>query len=78
MISSMIEPENYQQAVQDPKWRGAMTIEIAALEANNTWSLTSLPPHKKPIGCKWIYKMKFKSDGSVERFKARLVAKGFT
>ena len=55
-----------------------MTIEIAALEVNNTWSLTSLPPHKKPIGCKWIYKMKFKSDGSIERFKARLVAKGFT
>ena len=55
-----------------------MTIEIAALKANNTWSLTSLPPHKKPIGSKWIYKMKFKPDGSVERFKACLVAKGFT
>ena len=40
--------------------------------------MTSLPPNKKPIGCKWVYKVKYKSDGSVERYKARLVAKGFT
>ena len=40
--------------------------------------MTSLPTHKKPIGCKWIYKIKHKVDGSIERYKARLVAKGFT
>ena len=55
-----------------------MATEIVALEANNTWILTSLPPNKKPIGCKWVYKVKYKSDGSVERYKARLVAKRFT
>lgn len=46
-------------------------------EANKTWSLVSLPPGKRPIGYKWVYRIKYKSDGSINRYKARLVAKGF-
>ena len=55
-----------------------MAAEIKALEQINTWTLTALPPHKKPIGCKWVYKVKFKADGTIERYKARLVAKSYT
>ena len=78
MHSSIEEPKFYHQAVKDPKWREAMAAEISALEANHTWVLTPLPSHKKTIGCKWVYNVKYKFDGSVERYKVRLVAKGFT
>ncbi|GJT76414.1 reverse transcriptase domain-containing protein [Tanacetum coccineum] len=54
-----------------------MNKELDALESNNTWELTLLPPNKQAIGSKWVYKIKYKSDGSVERYKGRLVAKGF-
>ncbi len=55
-----------------------MQTELAALEANHTWSVTPLPSHKTSIGCKWVYKIKHKVDGSIERFKARLVTKGYS
>lgn len=53
----------------------AMAKEIKDLEANQTWILTPLPPNKKIIGCKWVYKIKHKQDGSIERYKASLVEK---
>ncbi|KAL4346779.1 hypothetical protein GQ457_17G003030 [Hibiscus cannabinus] len=66
------------QAILHSCWKDAMHEEILALERNNTWDLVSLPPGKQTIGCKWVYKTKLKSDGSLERYKARLVAKGYT
>ena len=55
-----------------------MKAEIDALEANDAWQLTSLPPYKYAIGYKWVYKVKLKADGSLKRYKAWLVAKGYT
>lgn len=53
-----------------------MTAEIRALELNTIWSLMTLPEGKKAIGTKWIYKLKYRSDGTLERHKAQLVVFG--
>ncbi|KAI9180399.1 hypothetical protein LWI28_004458 [Acer negundo] len=77
-ISEATEPTSYSEAAALPQWRDAMNSELQALQANGTWSLVPLPASKTPIGCRWVFKIKHHSDGSIERYKARLVAKGFT
>ncbi|GKF51169.1 retrovirus-related pol polyprotein from transposon TNT 1-94 [Tanacetum coccineum] len=68
----------FKQAAQDARWREAMQKDIKALEKNETWTLEDLPKGKRAISSKWVYKIKFKPNGEVERYNARLVAKGFT
>eukprot|EP01018_Ginkgo_biloba_P002260 Gb_17709 [translate_table: standard] len=55
-----------------------MQVEYDTLMRNNTWDLVVLPSGKKPIGCKWVYKVKCKVDGTLDKYKARLIAKGFS
>ncbi|WVZ97936.1 hypothetical protein U9M48_043435 [Paspalum notatum var. saurae] len=71
------EPLSYRDAILHPEWQLAMAEEIAALERTGTWDLVPTPSHVRPITCKWVYKVKTRSDGSLERYKARLVARGF-
>lgn len=77
-VNKIPEPHTYAQAQQIQEWCDAMGIEIQALEENETWIICSLPPGKKAVGCRWVYKVKLNADGSLERYKARLVAKGYT
>lgn len=77
-ISTTSKPKTFSTADKDKNWHDALAIESSVLEENNTWTLTPLPVGKQPIGCKWVCKIKYKSDGSIERYKVCLVAKGFT
>jgi hypothetical protein len=82
MISPNVDsdPLTYEEAMKSQDaafWKEAINDEMDSIMRNNTWILVDLPPGSIPIGCKWIFKRKFKVDGTVEKFKARLVAKGF-
>ncbi|XP_072078141.1 uncharacterized protein [Arachis hypogaea] len=73
-ISSTGQPPSPSKfSVRDECWHEAMPQEICALQINDTWKLKTLLPGKKAHGCKWVYKIKYNSDGTIERFKERLV-----
>ena len=75
------EPRNYTDAVNSPQheeWKAAMEEEMRSLEETSTWSLVDLPPGRKAVSNRWVYKVKRGADGEIDRFKARLVAKGYS
>ena len=77
-LSTISIPSSVQDALEDPKWTKAMNEEMEALQKNATWELVSLPKGRKTIGCRWVFTVKLRADGSIDRYKARLVAKGYT
>jgi len=77
-ISQLFIPRNIQEALDNPDWKLAVLEEMNALKKNGTWEIVNLPREKKTVGCKWVFTVKCRADGSIERYKARLVAKGFT
>ncbi|KAI3684116.1 hypothetical protein L6452_33335 [Arctium lappa] len=71
------EPKTYSMAAKDREWVKAMKAELDAIERNQTWSLVDLPVGRKPIGLKWVFKLKRDPSGKILKYKARLVAKGY-
>ena len=71
-------PSSVRTALTDPAWRRAMQDEFDALQANDTWTLVPRPSGVNLVTGKWVFRHKFKSDGSLDRYKARWVLRGFT
>ena len=66
------------EALDNPDWKLPVLEEMNALKKNGTWEIVNLLREKKMVGCKWVFIVKCRADGSVERYKVCLVAKGFT
>lgn len=81
LIANLAEievPNNIEAAMRSPEWKQAVIDEILALEKNGMWELVDKPKDKRPVGCKWVFIVKYNSNRTVERYKSQLVAKGFT
>ncbi|RVW78145.1 Retrovirus-related Pol polyprotein from transposon TNT 1-94 [Vitis vinifera] len=74
-ISSYLVEGNREDIIR--KIPIAINDEMDSIMSNQTWELVDLPPGSKPIGCKWVFRRKYHTDGMIQTFKARLVAKGF-
>lgn len=74
-VSEIGEPPSFEDAKGNAEWENAMREGISALKKNETWDLVPLPAGVKPISCKWVYRVKRRSDGSVEQ--ARLGVSAF-
>jgi hypothetical protein len=75
------DPTSYEEAMRSlhsSKWLEAMEDEMKSMSSNDVWDLEEIPKGAKIVGCKWVYKTNYDSNGNVEKYKARLVAKGFT
>ena len=75
------EPTNYSEVINSPDkahWLRAMKEEMKSIKNNETYILTELPPGKRLIQCRWVFRIKRNLDGTIDRYKARLVAKGFS
>lgn len=74
------DPLTLSQAMKRPDWNpweDAIAEELKALEAFDTFEVCSLPIDKRPVGCKYVFKIKYKPDGEIDKYKVRLVAQGF-
>ena len=72
------EPASLEEALADPSWKAAMQAEFDSIIKNDTRELVDCPTKRKVIGTKWVWKVKNKADGTLEKIKARLAAQGYS
>ena len=77
-VSENHDPKTFVEASGNLDWDTAMDEEYRSLMENDTWDLVPLPKGRKLVRCKWVYRTKYASNGSIEILKERLVSKGFS
>ncbi|XP_038895913.1 uncharacterized protein LOC120084086 [Benincasa hispida] len=77
-LDTVTIPTNVHVAMEILEWKAVVMDEMKALETNKTWDLMALPKGHNTFGCKWVFTVKYKSDGTLDRYKARMVAKRLT
>lgn len=75
-ITVTYEPHSFNEAMKDENWRLSTRSEIDALKAQHTWDVCTLPKGKRALGCKWVFRRKFRANGTLERHESRLVVLG--
>jgi hypothetical protein len=68
---------SFAKVIEHIEWKEAMINEYDSILSNGTWNLVDCPHDVNPIGCKWVYRVKYKPNGKIDKYKVRLVAKGF-
>ena len=74
-------PRTIEEAYSSPDadfWKKAVRSEMVSIMSNGIWEVVERPYGCKPVGCKWVFKKKFRPYGTIEKYKARLVARGYT
>ncbi|XP_062073501.1 retrovirus-related Pol polyprotein from transposon RE2 isoform X1 [Humulus lupulus] len=77
-VEQEVVPRDITEALSREEWKKAVYEEIGALENNTTWTIVTKLEDKHVVGCKWVFIIKHRAYGTIDRYKARLVAKGFT
>lgn len=72
------EPTNVEEALASPEWKESMQAEYDSIIKNQTWELVDRPHNRKVIDTKWIWRVRYKSDGTLENYNSRLVVQGFS
>ena len=73
----MTIPTTIEETFQYPHCKKAMDEEMQALSKNQTLEVVNLKKGIKPVGCRWVFMVKYYSNGAIQRYKSRLVAKGY-
>eukprot|EP00253_Pinus_taeda_P012114 PITA_12114 len=77
LVAQFAEPSSFQEAAQHQVWVDAMVEEYSSIMTNDVWEVVSRPEDRSVVGSRWIYKIKYVVDGSVEKYKVGFVANGY-